>query len=92
MSSPSTVPVADAVADLLVGSGVRRLYTVPEESFLPLLEAFDRHPLLQVVSTRHVSGAAFMAEADGKLSGRPAVVMSTCAPGRSLATTAEAGR
>jgi acetolactate synthase I/II/III large subunit len=77
MSGPSMVPVADAVADLLVGAGVRRAYTVPGESFLPLLEAFDRHPSLQVVSTRHESGAAFMAEADGKLSGRPAVVMAT---------------
>ena len=75
--SPRPVPVADAIADLLVEAGVRRAYTVPGESFLPLLEAFDRHPEIQVVSTRHEGGAAFMADADGKLSGAPAVVMAT---------------
>lgn len=76
-NSPLTVPVAEAIADLLVESGVRRAYTVPGESFLPLLEAFERHPKIQVVSTRHEGGAAFMADADGKLSGAPAVVMAT---------------
>lgn len=71
------MPAADAIADLLADSGVRRAYTVPGESFLPLLEAFDRHPQIQVVSTRHEGGAAFMADADGKLSRVPAVVMAT---------------
>lgn len=71
------VAVAKAIADLLVASGVRRAYTVPGESFLPLLEAFHRHPDLELISTRHESGAAFMAEADGKLSRVPAVVMAT---------------
>jgi len=73
--------VAEVVADLLVEAGVRRAYTVPGESFLPLLEAFEAHPQLRLVSTRHESGAAFMAEADGKLSGHPAVVMATRAVG-----------
>jgi acetolactate synthase I/II/III large subunit len=77
VSSNGNAPVADVVADLLVAAGVRRAYTVPGESFLPLLDAFDRNPAIQVISTRHEGGAAFMAEADGKLSGRPAVVMAT---------------
>lgn len=74
-------PVAEVVADLLAEAGVRRAYTVPGESFLPLLEAFEAHPELQLISTRHEGGAAFMAEADGKLTGRPAVVMATRAVG-----------
>jgi acetolactate synthase-1/2/3 large subunit len=74
-------PVGEVVADLLARAGVRRAYTVPGESFLPLLEAFDAHPQLQLVSTRHEGGAAFMAEADGKLTGVPAVVMATRAVG-----------
>lgn len=74
-------PVGEVVADLLAESGVRRAYTVPGESFLPLLEAFEAHPKLQLISTRHEGGAAFMAEADGKLSGQPAVVMATRAVG-----------
>lgn len=73
----SMIPVADAIAELLVAAGVRRAYTVPGESFLPLLDAFHRHPDIELVSTRHESGAAFMAEADGKLSRTPAVVMAT---------------
>lgn len=80
-STDSMRPVAEVVADLLVASGVRRAYTVPGESFLPLLEAFEAHPHLQLVSTRHEGGAAFMAEADGKLTGTPAVVMATRAVG-----------
>lgn len=79
--SDETMPVAEAVADLLAACGVRRAYTVPGESFLPLLEAIDSHPQLQLVSTRHEGGAAFMAEADGRLTGRPAVVMATRAVG-----------
>jgi acetolactate synthase-1/2/3 large subunit len=81
MIGRTSAPVAEVVADLLVEAGVRRAYTVPGESFLPLLEAFDAHPKLQVVSTRHEGGAAFMAEADGKLTGTPAVVMATRAVG-----------
>jgi acetolactate synthase-1/2/3 large subunit len=77
ISGAGKVPVAVAIANLLVESGVRRAYTVPGESFLPLLEAFDQHPEIQVISARHEGGAAFMAEADGKLSGVPAVVMAT---------------
>ena len=81
MTAPAHGPIGEVVADLLVEAGVRRAYTVPGESFLPLLEAFDAHPDLQLVSTRHEGGAAFMAEADGKLTGVPAVVMATRAVG-----------
>jgi acetolactate synthase-1/2/3 large subunit len=68
---------AEAVVDLLAGAGVRRFYTVPGESFLELLDEVERRPDLRLISARHESGAAFMAEADGKLTGRPAVVMAT---------------
>lgn len=69
--------VADRIVELLAAAGVRRAYTVPGESFLPLLDACERHPQIQLVSARHESGAAFMAEADGKLRGIPAVAMAT---------------
>jgi acetolactate synthase-1/2/3 large subunit len=81
MSARNATGIGEVVADLLVAAGVRRAYTVPGESFLPLLEAFDAHPQLQLVSTRHEGGAAFMAEAEGKLTGSPAVVMATRAVG-----------
>ena len=64
-------------AALLAESGVRRFYTVPGESFLEILDGADRHPQIRLISTRHESGASFMAEADAKMTGRPAVVAAT---------------
>lgn len=72
---------AEAVVDVLAEAGVRRFYTVPGESFLEIIDAVERHPELTLVSTRHESGAAFMAEAEGKLTGAPAVAMATRAVG-----------
>lgn len=73
--------VAQALVERLVDAGVRRAYTVPGESFLPLLDACERDPRLTLVSTRHESGAAFMADAEAKLTGRPVLVMATRAVG-----------
>lgn len=73
--------LAEALVEGLAARGVRRAYTVPGESFLPLIDAFDRHPSTTLISTRHESGAAFMAEADAKLTGVPAVAMATRAVG-----------
>jgi acetolactate synthase-1/2/3 large subunit len=70
-------------AEVLARAGVRRFYTVPGESFLEVLDAAERHPDLSLISTRHESGAAFMAEADGKLTGTPAVAMATRGVGAS---------
>src|SRR5215211_7216196 len=69
--------------EVMARAGVRRLYTVPGESFLEILDAAEEHPGLALISTRHESGAAFMAEADGKLTGRPAVAMGTRGVGAS---------
>ncbi len=69
--------------DVLARAGVRRLYTVPGESFLEILDAAERHPGLALISTRHESGASFMAEADAKLTGVPAVAMGTRGVGAS---------
>ena len=77
------VNVGQAIVDRLVELGVRRAYTVPGESFLPVIDAFDQHPDVRLVSTRHESGAAFMAEGEAKLTGRPAVAMGTRGPGAS---------
>jgi acetolactate synthase-1/2/3 large subunit len=75
------IPVADRIVDVLAGAGVQRAYTVPGESFLPLLDALERSDRVSLVSTRHESGAAFMAEADAKLTGAPAVALATRAVG-----------
>jgi acetolactate synthase-1/2/3 large subunit len=64
------------MVETLAERGVRRFCTVPGESFLEILDAVDADPRL-LVSCRHESGAAFMAEAEGKLTGRPAVALGT---------------
>ncbi len=71
------------VVEILAEFGVRRLYTVPGESFLEVLDAAEQHPDTSLISVRHESGAAFMAEADAKLTGIPAVAMATRGVGAS---------
>lgn len=61
--------------------GVGHVFTVPGESFLPVLDAlFDDTPIRTIVC-RHEGGAAMMAEATGKLTGRPGVAIVTRGPG-----------
>jgi acetolactate synthase-1/2/3 large subunit len=72
----------EALVETLVALGVDTGFTVPGESFLNILEALRvRRDAFRLVSTRHESGAAFAAEAYGKLSGRPAAVFVSRGPG-----------
>ncbi|CAN5486149.1 MAG: thiamine pyrophosphate-binding protein [Actinomycetota bacterium] len=73
----------DAAVEVLARAGVKRFYAVPGESFLEIMDAVEARPDLSLVSTRHESGASFMAEADGKLTGVPAVAMATRGVGAS---------
>jgi len=68
---------ARAVVEQLKREGVRHAFTVPGESFLSVLDALYDEPAIALVATRHESGAAFMAEAVGKLTGTPALCMGT---------------
>jgi acetolactate synthase I/II/III large subunit len=68
---------AQAIVEILAAAGIGRLYTVPGESFLGILDAADADPHFSVISCRHESGAAFMAEAEAKLTGVPAVAAGT---------------
>ena len=68
------------LAECLVAQGVERLFCVPGESYLPVLDALADTNIDTVVA-RHEGGAAMMAEADGKLCGRPGVCFVTRAPG-----------
>ena len=72
--------VAELIAATLRAAGVRIAFTVPGESFLGALEALVTAGI-RVVATRHEGGAAFMAEAYGQLTGRPAVCLGTRAVG-----------
>ena len=68
------------IADALRAVGVRYAFTVPGESFLGLLEGLDTAGI-RIVTTRHEGAAAFMAEAHGQLTGRPAICLATRAVG-----------
>jgi acetolactate synthase I/II/III large subunit len=84
-AAPAPAParsVGRYVADALRAVGVRYAFTVPGESFLGLLEGLDAAGI-RVIATRHEGAAAFMAEAHGQLTGRPAACVATRAVGAS---------
>lgn len=72
--------VGRVIAEGLAAAGVRWAFTVPGESFLGVLDALPDAGI-RVVATRHEGGAAFMAEAVGNLTGKPAAVLGTRAVG-----------
>jgi acetolactate synthase I/II/III large subunit len=71
------IRAGEAAVRLLRDRGVRYAFGVPGESFLGLLDAIALTPGMQLIATRHEGGAAFMAEAVGKLTGVPAICMGT---------------
>ena len=75
------------LVDALVANGVGRVFSVPGESFLAVLDGLYASGIQNVVC-RHEGGAAMMAEAHGKLTGRPGIAFVTRGPG---ATNASAG-
>lgn len=75
----------EILADQLLIHGVRHVFCVPGESYLAVLDAFhDRD--LAVTVCRQEGGAAIMAEAMGKLTGRPGICFVTRGPGATNAS------
>jgi acetolactate synthase-1/2/3 large subunit len=75
------------VVESLIAHGVDVAFTVPGESFLNVIEALRlRRDAIRLVSTRHEGGAAFAAEAYGRLTGRPAAVFVSRGPGATNAS------
>ena len=71
-----------ALIEALVAQGVSRVYGVPGESYLAALDGLASHAdQIKFVVTRQEGGAAYMAEAEGKLTGRPGVCFVTRGPG-----------
>lgn len=66
--------------------GVDCAYCIPGESYLQVLDALHDAPGIRVVSARHEGAAANMAEADGKLTGRPGICFVTRGPGATHAS------
>ncbi len=88
MTKPKTRSGGQILVDQLRIQGCDRIFTVPGESFLAVLDALHDAKDLDVVVCRQEGGVAYMADADGKLTGRPGVAFVTRGPG---ATNASGG-
>ena len=74
------------LADALAAQGVTLAFGVPGESYLPVLDGLhDLRDKLSFIVCRQEGGAAYMAEAYGKLTGEPGVLFVTRGPGASNA-------
>jgi acetolactate synthase I/II/III large subunit len=86
MSQPANT-AARRIVETLVMNGIDRVFCVPGESYLAVLDALaDVRDQIQVIACRHEAGAANMAEAYGKLTGKPGVCMVTRGPGATHAS------
>ena len=75
-----------ALVEALIAQGVDTVFGVPGESYLAVLDGFYEHASqIRFIACRHEGGAAFMADAQGKLGGRPGVCFVTRGPGASNA-------
>jgi len=74
------------LADALRVHGIDRVFCVPGESYLDILDALYDMPDIQIVVAKHEGAAANMAEADGKMTGRPGICMVTRGPGATHAS------
>ena len=79
---------AHAFLSVLAANGVDRIFQVPGESYIGLLDAVADFPQIDLVTCRHEAGAGFMACADGRLTRRPGVLMVSRGPGASNASIA----
>jgi acetolactate synthase-1/2/3 large subunit len=84
--SPGSRNGGRILVDALRVHGVDRLFCVPGESYLEVLDALYDTPQIAVVVAKHEGAAANMAEADGKLTGRPGICFVTRGPGASHAS------
>src|SRR5579872_4223338 len=72
--------------DALKVNGAKMAFCVPGESYLEALDAlYDVRDSIRLVTCRQEGGAAYMADAYGKLTGRPGICFVTRGPGASNA-------
>jgi acetolactate synthase I/II/III large subunit len=75
------------IVDTLRINGTDNVFCVPGESYLPVLDAlYDEQDAIRLVVCRQEGGAAYMAEAYGKLTGRPGICFVTRGPGATNAS------
>ena len=86
MTEHTTVNGGRLLVDCLVAQGTDRIFTVPGESFLAVLDALHDCAEIDTVVCRQEGGAAFMACADGAMTGKPGVCFVTRGPGATNAS------
>ncbi len=72
--------------DALSNNKVDTIFGVPGESYLEVLDALYQHPSIKYITCRQEGGAAYMAEADSKLTSRPGICFVTRGPGAANAS------
>lgn len=77
-----------ALLSVLQNHGIDRVFLVPGESYLGVLDALYDFPGIDAVTCRHESGAGFMAVADARLTGRPGIALVSRGPGATNASIA----
>ncbi|MEE4296219.1 MAG: acetolactate synthase large subunit [Wenzhouxiangella sp.] len=83
------ISAAKLMVQCLETEGVERIFAVPGEENLDLLEAV-RESSIRLIVTRHEQAAGFMAACHGRLTGQPGVCLSTLGPGATNLVTAAA--
>ncbi|HEY9107826.1 MAG TPA: thiamine pyrophosphate-binding protein [Roseateles sp.] len=85
--APIPVLAGHKLVEALIEQGVDTAFGVPGESFLAVLDGFHEYrDRIRFVACRQEGGAAFMAEAQGKLTGRPGICFVTRGPGATNAS------
>ncbi len=75
------------LVECLIAQGVSHAFGVPGESYLAVLDGFHKYQdQIQFVTCRQEGGAAFMADAQGRLTGRPGICFVTRGPGATNAS------
>ena len=87
MTAPNSRTGGQILVDQLKIHGADVAFCVPGESYLPVLDAlYENRNVVRLITCRQESGAANMAEAYGKLTGRPGVCLVTRGPGATNAS------
>lgn len=82
---------AEVLGQLLLEQGVTHIFGIPGGQVLSLMDVIRRTPTIRFVTTRHEGGAAAMADAYGRMTGRPGVCLATTGPGATNLLTGVGG-
>ena len=83
--------ISDYIADFLYNRGVRHVFTISGSGNVHLLDSIAKHPDLKYVCVHHEQAGVMAANAYGRISGRPGVMLTTSGGGASNAITGVLG-